>query len=219
MINLFFQHEQDRDSDPSRFDTAKLEMIGREGLTCQELEDFFNVTIMEGATEANEEDEHQPETGTAITPKSEVEEFIGEDKSIPRVIPVMPPSLGEGITGSNEEEVTLGELEIAESKGESIVNGTNLGEKDNGFAGDSVEKDTHANEANDETANNDVDGAKESSDKENVNIPSDIRNLDRKLFWSTVAVGSFMLAASCIVLALNIGGSDARRGRRYNTRR
>jgi len=51
----FHMNELDRDRDESRFDTAPLQMIGREGLTCQEVEDFFGVAIMEG--QANEEDD------------------------------------------------------------------------------------------------------------------------------------------------------------------
>lgn len=42
----FHLDETNRDSDASRFDTAPLQMIGREGLTCQEVEDFFEEVIM-----------------------------------------------------------------------------------------------------------------------------------------------------------------------------
>jgi inositol hexakisphosphate/diphosphoinositol-pentakisphosphate kinase len=48
--------ELDRDMDASRFDTSPLKMIGRDGLTCQEVEDFFEMAIMEGQTGENEED-------------------------------------------------------------------------------------------------------------------------------------------------------------------
>ena len=48
-------NELDRDRDESRFDTARLQMIGREGLTCKEVEDFFEVAIREG--QATDEDE------------------------------------------------------------------------------------------------------------------------------------------------------------------
>lgn len=43
--------ELDREQDQSRFDTAPLQQIGREGLTCQEVEDFFEQAIMAGRSD------------------------------------------------------------------------------------------------------------------------------------------------------------------------
>lgn len=43
--------ELDRDSDSSRFDTDGLEMIGRDGLTCEEVEDVLSTVIEAGRTE------------------------------------------------------------------------------------------------------------------------------------------------------------------------
>jgi len=51
----FHMHEQERDHDASRFDTAPLQMIGREGLTCREVEDFFDVAILAGRTDDDTE--------------------------------------------------------------------------------------------------------------------------------------------------------------------
>jgi inositol-hexakisphosphate/diphosphoinositol-pentakisphosphate 1-kinase len=60
----FHLDEFDRDLDASRFDTAPLQMIGREGLTCQEVEDFFELAIMEGQTgeEGNHNDQEQADS-------------------------------------------------------------------------------------------------------------------------------------------------------------
>ncbi|KAI2494334.1 histidine acid phosphatase [Fragilaria crotonensis] len=43
--------ELDRDSDSSRFDTDPLKVIGRDNLSCQEVEEFLNACITEGHTE------------------------------------------------------------------------------------------------------------------------------------------------------------------------
>jgi Histidine phosphatase superfamily (branch 2) len=43
--------EKEREQDTSRFETAPLQVIGREGLTCQEVEDFFEQAIMAGRTD------------------------------------------------------------------------------------------------------------------------------------------------------------------------
>jgi len=55
----FHMSEMDRDNDASRFDTAPLQMIGREGLTCVEIEEFFEMAIMEGQMTEEEVDMHK----------------------------------------------------------------------------------------------------------------------------------------------------------------
>jgi Histidine phosphatase superfamily (branch 2) len=44
-------NEKEREQDTSRLDTAPLQVIGRDGLTCQEVEDFFEQAIMAGRTD------------------------------------------------------------------------------------------------------------------------------------------------------------------------
>lgn len=44
----FHMSEMDRDNDASRFDTAPLQVIGRDQLTCIEVEAFFQMAIQEG---------------------------------------------------------------------------------------------------------------------------------------------------------------------------
>lgn len=44
-------NELDRDHDASRFDTAPLQVIGRDGLTCEEVEEFFEKVVVEGQEE------------------------------------------------------------------------------------------------------------------------------------------------------------------------
>jgi hypothetical protein len=53
----FHVNELDRDADASRFDTAPFENIGRDDLTCQDVEDFFARAIMAGRSVDNEDDE------------------------------------------------------------------------------------------------------------------------------------------------------------------
>lgn len=48
--------EQCREQDVSRFDTAPLQRIGKEGLTCQEIEAFFEMAIAEGQMEEEDEE-------------------------------------------------------------------------------------------------------------------------------------------------------------------
>ena len=63
-------NELDREQDQSRFDTAPLQLIGRDGLTCQEVEDFFEQAIMAGRSD--EDSYEMASTSTAaehIKPK------------------------------------------------------------------------------------------------------------------------------------------------------
>ena len=76
--------EMDRDSDSSRFDTDKLYTVGRNGLTIDEVEAFFNAVIEEGTTEEEADDlevaskstnldgkkkkQQKPSSGTAPVP-------------------------------------------------------------------------------------------------------------------------------------------------------
>lgn len=48
--------ELDRDLDSSRFDTVPLKVVGRDNLTCQEVEDFLDACIAKGHTEEDEHD-------------------------------------------------------------------------------------------------------------------------------------------------------------------
>ena len=48
--------EEDRDLDLTRTGTEPLQQIGRDGLTCQEVEDFFQMAIMEGGGLQNVEE-------------------------------------------------------------------------------------------------------------------------------------------------------------------
>lgn len=58
--------ELDRDFDDSRFDTAPLQRIGREGLTCQEVEDFFELAIREGQSSIDGDNDHQEQADSII---------------------------------------------------------------------------------------------------------------------------------------------------------
>jgi len=52
--------ELERDSDASRFDTEGLQMIGRENLTCREVEEYFTTAMVCGKTE-DDDDDDEPE--------------------------------------------------------------------------------------------------------------------------------------------------------------
>jgi len=216
-------HEQDRDSDPSRFDTAPLQMIGRDGLTCQELEDFFHAAIEEGGPQEaldTEDTQKLPEA-------TEKEKAVNSDKGA-------------------VESITNGHTADEESKPNEnpIVSPENTKVKPEPERDDSTKETVDRKKQRVfEPADSDIDALNTKTAFPLPNIPnvskpdpttgeskddgdndgddsSVVRNLERKYFWSTVAVGSFILATSCLVLALNLSISDSRRSpRKHSTRR
>ena len=236
-------HEEDRDSDPSRFDTAPLEMIGRDGLTCQELEDFFQAAVMEGATE-DELEKHEILTltdhslafksgmslGASVGTSTHDEKKTAGD--IPSEIPIPPeavnvvdPVQDKQVMEELKPEPPLMDTDKSVTGEESIAT---IERRDtevisNKTAGPLVDPEELVTNDKENIAITEDDNGKGkdtvTEDKEEVEDDSKtIRNLERKYFWSTVAIGSFLLATSCLVLAMNLS-NDSRRTRRYNTKR
>jgi Histidine phosphatase superfamily (branch 2) len=211
-------HEQDRDSDPSRFDTAPLEMIGRDGLTCQELEDFFHAAVMEGASkmesaakiDAENEAAEVPIVVTTEAPPAFLEPdpgaFQASAVDIPSEVRFSPV---KALSVLDDSSVIAEPVETEALTETSDLKGTNNTEAEPAAAASLPES---SPEPKDEQ-NDDRGGEKDDPDE-----TGSVRNMERKFFWSTVAVGSFVLAAGCLVLAMNLV-DDPRRTRRYSTRR
>ncbi len=103
--------ELDRESDSTRFDTAPLVMIGKEGLTCKDLEECFSSAIVAGQIE-NETD------GFSLTP-SVPESPSSKTKSKKKSL---PPPVPKAVTVSTEEVVPekLGEKARKEKERKGI---------------------------------------------------------------------------------------------------
>jgi hypothetical protein len=178
----FHMHEQQRDQDTTRFDTAPLQMIGREGLTCKDVEDFLEKAMMAG------ESEEQAEVDVSLT-ANPVESFLD---------PANPATKEREVPQANEEEKQP-KLENA-SPNEAIEN-------ENGITNPEPEQ-TPATSQPEK-----VDGKEERG----INEEDERSIVDRKYYWNAVAVGSFVLGVSCLLMALSL--SDDSRARRRWTRR
>ena len=123
-------NELDREQDQSRFDTAPLQLIGREGLTCQEVEEFFEQAIMAGRSD--EESYEIASTSTAAErvkkpkkkkPKNEesalVEDSVKTDKSLPP--PEFTPPEPAEVVKEASEEVMLPPPAIVETSSPAVV--------------------------------------------------------------------------------------------------
>jgi inositol hexakisphosphate/diphosphoinositol-pentakisphosphate kinase len=259
--------ELDREQDQSRFDTAPLQLISREGLTCREVEDFFEQAIVAGRSDEDsvghastsaeggkqakvKKDKKKdkkvslptaslvPEPEMAVpcpvpTPISLVEKVASEElvTTFPAVIEtvnppdVLPPHLDElSVKTDPLSPDDTYPLEVA-------VTGRSLGlEVDDDNHGDRQVSDT-ADGDMDENAKGDMDtqesieivggGGGGDDDKDPTGTDNDKaarKLISRKYFWGTIAVASFAVGLTCIVVALTLS-QDARRTRRWSTRR
>jgi hypothetical protein len=253
--------ELDREQDQSRFDTAPLQLISREGLTCREVEDFFEQAIVAGRSDEDsvghastsaeggkqakvKKDKKvslptaslvpEPEMAVALpvpTPISLVEKVASEElvTTFPAVIEtvnppdVLPPHLDElSVKTDPLSPDDTYPLEVA-------VTGRSLGlEVDDDNQGDRQVSDTADGDMED-NAKGDMDtqesieivGGGGDGDKDPTGTDNDKaarKLISRKYFWGTIAVTSFAVGLTCIVVALTLS-QDARRTRRWSTRR
>ena len=191
----FHMHELHRDADSSRLDTAHLQMIGREGLTCQDVEDFFEKAIMAGKAEDDLDSYDVASTTDLKVKNSRVDgkdEEISEDMRDPSKAnaSVTTDGIVSGVKDSEQPDAAESNSEYAKDAG--------VGERSRATASvpETVERDTESDDGGREEAKNGV-------------------VVGRKYFWSTVAVGSFVLGVSCLVMALNLSG-DSRHRRRWS---
>jgi hypothetical protein len=179
-------NEIDRETDASRFDTAPLQKIGRDDLTCQDLEDFFDCVISEGRStedaDSYEVASHVPE-GTKKSKKipppkmvvtspdrSIVNLFSAEDmtSSSPMKTSEKPATL-EGVSDEVVESLSIPLIPLIESI--------------------------------------------ESKEEEEKRIDQS-KKLRHTYFWSGIALGCFSLGVGCLVMALQLNEENSRSRRR-----
>ena len=215
-------NEMDRESDASRFDTAPLQQIGRDDLTCQDVEDFFQCAIMAGRTD--EESYEVATTSTAAEGQKPKKEKSKKDKDKQKNFvtlsakPIATPEFFPALPS------------VAASPSESEVDTWSRSENVNGDqAPDVVPSVTIPDlvEPVFDPAPCDVDGepsARDGDGRDIQNVDKSDRDdhfkkvLARKYFWSSVAIGSFALGMGCLMVAVRMG-EDTVRQRRWTSRR
>jgi inositol hexakisphosphate/diphosphoinositol-pentakisphosphate kinase len=202
-------HESDRNADTTRLDTASLEVVGRDGLTCREIEDFFGSAILEGGNEEDEEDEDRLDVAStatgnnclSFTPTVNLAEK--QQKAAPAPIPEgakddkEPTADKETPSSADNTKKDATPLQTPKAKEEAPVIASSMGS----VVGP-VKEEKKEMKGTDE--------AKETKDDSSTELSS-------KYFWSTVALGTLLLGASCLVMALSLTGASSNR-RRYSRR-
>jgi hypothetical protein len=222
-------HELTRDEDASRFDTAPLQLIGREGLTCQEMEDFFEQAIMAGRSE----DEDSYEVASTSTAAEGMKKSKPKKSDKKKKVEIADPPTSE----ATSKYATNGVSAVKETPPSSAPASQATVAKDTPVK--SVEDQPKGapsqpdpTEVEDDTAERvppngvarEIDGAGSGGDGGEDNIVDS--NLDkkrservyiaRKYFWSAVSIGCLTVGVGCLIAALHFT-EDARQRRRWTS--
>lgn len=223
--------------DSSRFDTAPLHMIGREGLTCEELEAYFGKAIMAGRTD----DEVSHEAASLSTMYCDVPRSPTTDKKTKKAkdisIPNVLASSGSAHANALDREIVAQSLREKDARVDDPLledvdgdNGRNpLTEIPLQTAVNTTSEHGLPRTSKDEDGMADLVKADHEDEQLSYGLEDDEASVEtfasekvsnvvaRKYFWTTVAVGSFILGASCLLLAMRL--TDESRQRRWSSRR
>ena len=204
--------EANRDADLSRFDTAPLEHIGREGLTCKEVEDFLGAAIMEGRKDDEDEQITVASTSTAEMLKR-APDLKPVSTSIPaKISHVKIPGVKEEDENEDIEELDGSVSGSMHGGASSLASVPPLLDTPTQVVKDAL-PDANPNESSEspERTKKSVGATPNGNDGPKKNDRS------VQIFWSAIAAGSLLLGAGCIMMALSL--SDRGRYRRRYTAR
>jgi inositol hexakisphosphate/diphosphoinositol-pentakisphosphate kinase len=165
--------EPNKGADTTRLDTDRLHKVEREGLTSQQIEDFFDAII-----EENGQNDDKLETLSSSTPMM-LDNMPRTPFQVKQVkIDTTPKD--KKPSKDSSESVIASSLQVSQPE----------------------KKSKPANKSPE-------------AKSEDPRGPSDISS---KYFWGKIAIGSLLLGAGCLVIALSLTG-DGRNRRRYTLRR
>mmetsp|Transcript_10862 Transcript_10862/g.17399 ORF Transcript_10862/g.17399 Transcript_10862/m.17399 type:complete len:253 (-) Transcript_10862:1088-1846(-) len=227
--------ESTRESDTTRLDTDPLFSVGRDGLTCTEVEDFFDLIISEGG-KSEEESADVASTSTAdallkpeklpgADPMKSSESEKGEGKeskkrgkrvAVPNKEgdPESEGSASKEASSSQKSHEVSSELSPPRQRNSKSIR--SVGSEDTLLTSNGIAVDKKQNGSGILSKDIALDG--KSAEKSGSNDDAAPRDISYKYFYLTVAMGSLLLGAGCLVMALSLTGGDRTR-RRYNTRR
>lgn len=179
--------ESNKGADTTRLDTARCHRVEREGLTCHEIEDFFDAIILERATNSDD----KLDVASSSTPP-----LVHTDAG---VISPLPANQAKGEKAA--------EMAIDDMANSLLDEPKPIPRSITPVIARTLELPTLPTTMTDDESSPDQ--------PKDEGPPAD---LSSKYFWTTVAVGSLLLGAGCLTLALSLGEGRGNR-RRYTTRR
>ncbi|KAG7355189.1 histidine phosphatase superfamily branch 2 protein [Nitzschia inconspicua] len=236
--------ESTRDHDTSRLDTDPLVAVGRDGLTCKDVEDFFESVITEGANGDDKSVDTVPETKPEVIAnedenadtikaggKSDLAKFAAEvGKGKYRAKKDMKSSAKDIATlNSSESRDANGHVSSGHTLEESIHTTTASKENRDGarpMVWSGSEETLQASNGGNEDRSLEIEDHDPSrtveekssitgDDKPEGDSPPNERS--HRTFYLTVAMGTLLLGAGCLVMALTLSGGRNHK-RRYTTR-
>ena len=171
--------ELQRDQDASRFDTEPLQLISSDYLTCKEVEDYFNESIKEGATE--EEDDPSAMTSCEEGKPDEIETKVS--KADLNVMVPSPKASAKSVIIAEDKNLEIGpELSVVE-------------ELENNEEDEQEDKDKEDDEIVEIVA-------------KKSKIDAMARILSKQFFWTSVATASFVIGVGFLVLSREVVQHD-----------
>lgn len=202
----FHMNEMDREADASRFDTAPFVNIGREDLTCKDVEDFFEWAIQEGHSDEQPADASKDVSpnktkAPASSPVKPSLDPVGESETVDsRKSPAaLTPGIPEAV-----ETVFVDHTDTISSTATRIASRQS-----------SPMKPKVPPACKPQRVTSGVDGSRDGS-KGRTGDDDANKLASRKFLWSCVAVGCFTLGVACLGTALHLShGSSGRRRRQW----
>lgn len=212
----FHMNEMDREADASRFDTAPLENIGRDDLTCQDVEDFFEQAIMAGRS-----DDGDLQSQGSIASEQMRSPAMNEVLDTPASSPIKsskkqlltPVIIEEAMEESDHDDIALSGITVPTEIISRTASPLKLIETGLDTSRD-LQKDTSLDARSDEPESaerNEPNPSRESEKKEEGTADDSSKSTRRSYFWSVVAVGCFTLGLACLGTALHMSYGTRRR--------
>jgi len=214
--------ELDRDSDSSRFDSAPPLVIGRDNLSCQEVEVFLDACINEGHTE-----EDMFEVASMSTT---MDDGKGRSRAMSGVNPVAVTELHDNVSQKKKKGKKENAPSATEKPPKAKQANRNLPTTPSKQAPRNLsttpsngnKKEDKGKEAGKAEGSNkegkrkeDDENGKNQGDDEDVDRMAKI--LARQWYWRGIAIGSLFLGVGCLFLSMNL--SDRNDRSRYPRRR
>jgi hypothetical protein len=217
-----------RDSDLTRVQTAPLQQIGRNDLTCQELEQFLEHAIMAGRTIPDDQSQATmgtmgtmppPDSSSVATQGKKLENHNGVDRERdPAIAPIAVISEPASIVPSLHDDLLETSMDDCLSPMYDIQP---AGYDQQTISEHAREKSLAPLEEVDDLSDDELSQQDKMSDSGGEDDPLDRsdmfrRIMARKKFWSVVAIGSFAVGIACLSYAFR---RDERPLRRWSTQR
>eukprot|EP00934_Nitzschia_sp_Nitz4_P000211 Nitzschia sp. Nitz4//scaffold133_size116822//59458//63473//NITZ4_003808-RA/size116822-processed-gene-0.32-mRNA-1//1//CDS//3329535399//211//frame0 len=213
-------HQDNRDADLTRLDTAPLEMIGRDGLTCEDVEAFLSEAIREGGHESSDDHLEVMSTATADFLKRQDDPSMSRSSS-PYVTNPKTLAAAASTDVATEDSSAARELfteDQAKSSSEALE------EPPTSEPVVEPNQETNVNTSVEPKEVSSVASAEEPNEQPKEETVKDIAREGSdsgfggggKYLWSTVAMGALLLGAGCLALAMKLSAGPASYRQRHS---